>query len=90
MVSPATIPERNNRCARLLICMSMMVVTVKWFLSLVSASYLKRSRDAESVKWFQQGGKRGKFWESPGKREKIDGSLPGRLSIFDLRPGIFE
>lgn len=68
----------------------MMNVTEKWLLSLVFASYLKRSRDAESVKRFQQGGKRGKFWESHGKREKIDGSLPGRLSIFDLRPGIFE
>ena len=48
----------------------MMVVTVTWLLSLVLASYLKRSRDAESVKRFQQGGKRGKFRESPGKRGK--------------------
>jgi hypothetical protein len=45
--------------------MLMMVVTVIWLLSLVLAGYLKRSRDAESVKRFQQGGKRGKFRESP-------------------------
>jgi len=49
-----------------MIFMLMMVLTVKWILSLVFASYLKRSRDAESVKRFQQGVKRGKFWESPG------------------------
>jgi hypothetical protein len=67
-----------------------MVVTVKWLLSLVFASVLKRSRDAESVKRFQQGGKRGKFWESPGKRGKIAGLLPGWLSFFDLGPGVFE
>jgi hypothetical protein len=30
--------------------MLMMVVTVKWLLSLVFTSYLKRSRDAVSVK----------------------------------------
>jgi hypothetical protein len=30
--------------------MLVMIVTVKWLLDLVSASYLKRSRDAESVK----------------------------------------
>jgi len=73
MVSPATIPERNNRCASLMNFTLMMVVTVKWLLSLVFASYLKRSRDAESVKQFQQSGKRGKFWESSGKRGKIAG-----------------
>ena len=72
MVSPATIPERNNRCASLMIFMLMMVLTGKLFLSLVFASYLKGSRDAESVKRFQQGEKRGKFWEFPGKR----GGLP--------------
>src|SRR4249920_226410 len=59
MVSPATIPERNKRCASLMIFTLMMVVTVKWLLSLVFASVLKRSRDDESVKRFQQGGKRG-------------------------------
>ena len=64
--------------------------TVKWFLLLVSASYLKRSKDAESVKWFQRDGKRGKFRESPGERGKIAGLLPGRLSFFDLGPGVFE
>jgi hypothetical protein len=46
-----------------MIFMLMMVVAIKWLLSLVFARYLKRSRDAESVKRFQQGGKRGKFWE---------------------------
>jgi hypothetical protein len=50
MVNPATIPERNNRHASRLIFMLMMVVTVKWLRSLVSTSYLKRSRDAASVK----------------------------------------
>ena len=90
MASPTTIPERNKRCASLMIFTLMMVVTVKWLLSLVSASVLKRSRDAESVKRFQQGGKRGKFRESPGKRGKIAGLLPGRLSFFDLGPGVFE
>jgi hypothetical protein len=68
----------------------MMVVTAKWLLSLVFGSYLKHSRDAESVKWFQHGGKRGRFWESPGERGKIAGLLPGRLSFFDLGPGVFE
>jgi hypothetical protein len=53
-------------------------------------SCLKRSRDAESVKRIQQGGKRGKFRESPGKRGKIAGVLPGRLRFFDLGPGVFE
>jgi len=90
MVSPATIPERNKRCASLMIFTLMMVVTVKWLLSLVFASVPKRSRDAESVKRFQQGGKRGKFWEGLGKRGKIAGLLPGRLSFFDLGPGVFE
>jgi hypothetical protein len=47
----------------IMIFMLLMVVNIKWLLSLVSARYLKRSRDAESVKRFQQGGKRGKFWE---------------------------
>lgn len=90
MVRPATIPERNNRCASLMIFTLMMIVTVEWLLSLVFASYLKRSRGAESAKRFQQGGKRGKFWESPGERGKIAGLLPGRLSFFDLGPGVFE
>jgi hypothetical protein len=90
VVSPATMTERNNRYVSFLIFMLMMVVTVKWLLSLVSTSVLKRSKDAESVKRFQQGGKRGKFWEGPGKRGKIAGLLPGRLSFFDLGPGVFE
>jgi hypothetical protein len=64
--------------------------TVKRLLTLVFASYLKRSRDTESVQWSQQGEKRGKFWESPGERGKIAGLLPGRLSFFDLGPGVFE
>ena len=54
------------------------------------SSYLKRSRDTEPVQWSQQGGKREKFWESPGERGKIAGLLPGRLSFFDLGPGVFE
>jgi len=66
------------------------VVTVIWLLILVLASYLKRSRDAESEKWFQQSEKREKFWESPGKRGKIAGLLPGWLRFFDLRPSVFE
>jgi len=51
----------------------MMVVTVKWLLSLVFSSVPERSRDAESVKRFQQDGKKGKFWEGLGKRGKIAG-----------------
>jgi hypothetical protein len=90
MVSPTTIPERNKRCASLMIFTLMLVVTVKWLLSLVSSSVLKRSRDAESVKQFQQGGKKEKFRESSGKRGKIAGLLPSRLSSFDLGPGVFE
>jgi hypothetical protein len=90
MVSPAIIPERNKRCASRVIFKLMMVVTVIWLLSLVLAGYLKRSRDAESVKSFQQGGKRGEFQESPAKRGKIAGLLPGRLSFFELGPGVFE
>jgi hypothetical protein len=54
--------------------MLMMVVAVKWLLSLVSSVYVKRSRDTESVKRFQQGGKRGKFWE----RDLMNG---GRLLV---------
>jgi hypothetical protein len=50
MVVPATIPEKNNRHARRLTFMLMILVPVKWLLSLVFASYLKRSRDAASVK----------------------------------------
>jgi hypothetical protein len=50
MVVPAIIPEKNNRHARCLIFMLMMVVTVKWLLSLVFTSYLKRSRHVVSVK----------------------------------------
>lgn len=65
-------------------------VTATCKMALVFASVLKRSRDAESVKRFQQGGKRGKFWEGPGKQGKIAGLLPGRLSFFDLGPGVFE
>jgi hypothetical protein len=49
LASPATIPERNIRYASLLIFMLMMVVTVKWLLSLVFDSYLNGSRDAESA-----------------------------------------
>jgi hypothetical protein len=90
MVSPAIIPERNKRFASRVIFMLMMVVTVIWLLSLVLAGYLKRSRDAESVKSFQQGGKRGKFRESSGERGKIVSLLPGWLSFFELRPGVFE
>ena len=90
MVSPATIPERNNRCVSLTSFMLKNVVTVIWLLILVLASYLKRSREAESVKRPQQGGKRGKFWKSPGERGKIAGLLPGWLSFLDLRPSVFE
>ena len=68
----------------------MIVVTVIGPLSLVFAGYLKRSRDAESVKNFQHGGKRGKFRRSPGKRRKIVGLLPGRTSFFQLGPGVFK
>jgi hypothetical protein len=50
MVVPATIPEKNNRHARRLTFMLMILVPVKWLLSLVFTSYLKRSRDAVSVK----------------------------------------
>jgi hypothetical protein len=50
MVVPATNPEKNNRHARRLIFMLMIVVTVKWLLSWVFTSYLKRSRDVASVK----------------------------------------
>ena len=90
IVNPATIPERNNRCAKSMIVMLRVVVTVIWLLALVLAGYLKRSRDVESVKSFQQGGKRGKFRESLGKRGKIVGLLPGCLSFFELGPGVFE
>ena len=90
MVSSAIIPEKNNRCASNIIFMLMMVVAIKWLLSLVFSGYLKRSRDAESVKRFQQGGKRVKFWESPSERGKIAGLLQGQLSFFDLGPGVFE
>jgi len=68
----------------------MLADTVKWLLSLVFASYLKRSRDAESVKRFQQGGKRGKFWERFDERRQIAGLLPSRLSFFEPGPGVFE
>jgi hypothetical protein len=47
IVSPAAIPERNNRCASFMIFTLMMCVAVKWLLSLVFASDLKRSRDTE-------------------------------------------
>ena len=57
---------------------------------LAFASHLKRSRDGASVKRLQQGGKRGKLWESPGERRKIAGLLPGWLSFLDLRPSVFE
>ena len=57
---------------------------------LVLVSYLKRSRDAESVKRLQQGRKRGKFQESPGELGKIAGLLSGWLSFLDLRPSVFE
>ena len=90
MVSPAAIPEINNRWASLMIFMLLKVVAVKWLLSLIIASYLKRSRDAESVQWLQQGGKKGKFWESAGERGKIAGLLPGQLGFFNLGPGVFE
>jgi hypothetical protein len=53
-------------------------------------SYLKSSRDARSVKGFQQLEKRGKFWEVSGEQEKIVNLLPDRLSFFDLGPGILE
>ncbi len=36
MVSPASIPEKNNRCASLMIFILMMIVTVNRLLSLVS------------------------------------------------------
>ena len=90
MVSPSIIPEKNNRCASNVIFMLMMVVAVKWLLSLVSSVYLKRSRDAESVKRFQRGGKRGKFWERFDERRQIAGLLPSRLSFFEPGPGVFE
>jgi hypothetical protein len=61
LVSPATIPEKINRCASLMNFASMMVITVKFLLSLVFASCLKRSRDADPGKSFQQGGTRGRF-----------------------------
>ena len=50
----------------------------------------KRSRDTESVKRFQQGGKRGKFRESPGKRGKHGRFVTGPAELFELRPGVFE
>jgi hypothetical protein len=68
----------------------MMVVPVKVILALSFVICLKRSRDTESVKWFQQSGKSEKFWESPGKQAKIAGLLLGRPSLFDLGPGVFE
>jgi hypothetical protein len=73
-----------------MIFMLTMVAPANWLLVLIYASSLKRSRDAESVKRFQLGGKRGKSWETPGKRGEIAGVLPGRLSFFDLGPGVFE
>jgi muconolactone delta-isomerase len=69
--------------------MLKMVVTVMVPV-LAFANYLKRSRDTESVKRLQQGGKRGKFWESFGEWGKIAGLLPGWLSFLDLRPSVFE
>ncbi len=90
MVSPAIIPEKNKRCASNMIFMLLMVVAVKWLLSWVFARYLKRSRDAESVKRFQQGGKRGKFRERFYERRQIAGLLPGRLGFFEPGPGVFE
>jgi len=53
-------------------------------------SYLKSSRDAGSVKGFQQVEKRGKLWEHSGKQEKIVSLLPGPLSFFELGPGVLE
>ena len=57
-----------------------------WILS----RYLKSSRDAGSVKGFQQVEKRGKFWERSGEQKKLVSLLPGRLSFFDLGPGVLE
>jgi len=61
-----------------------------WSPALILSRYLKSSRDAGSVKWLQQVEKRGKFWERSGEQAKIVSLLPGRLSFFDLGPGVFE
>ena len=61
-----------------------------WPPALIFSRYLKSSRDAGSVKGFQQVEKRGKFWERSGEQEKIVSLLPGRLSFFDLGPGVLE
>jgi hypothetical protein len=61
-----------------------------WLPSWIRSSYLKSSRDAGSVKGFQQVEKRGKFWERSGEQENIVSLLTGRLSFFDLGPGVLE
>jgi len=58
--------------------------------ALILSRYLKSSRDAGSVKGFQQVEKREKFWERSGEQEKMVSLLPGRLSFFDLGPGVLE
>ena len=72
IVSPATIRKRNNSCASFMIITLMHVddgCRVKWLLSVVFSSYLKRSRAADPGKWWQQVGKRSKFRESSAKGE---------------------
>jgi hypothetical protein len=61
-----------------------------WPPALILSRYLKSSREARTVKGFQQVEKRGKFWERSGEQEKIVSLLPGRLSFFDLGPGVLE
>ena len=61
-----------------------------WPPALILSRSLKSSRDAGSVKGFQQVEKRGKLWEHSGEQEKIVSLLPGPLSCFELGPGVLE
>ena len=61
-----------------------------WPPALILSRSLKSSRDAGSVKGFQQVEKGGKLWEYSGEQEKIVSLLLGRLSFFELGPGVLE